>query len=367
MFTVSNIFLAAIIHGLLQVAVLLFNRHGNVQANRLLAVLIGLLSMSLWNLLISKLGLPRYLHTIDYFNWISPFFWGPVLYLYVGVVSDQIRLSKPVLLAHVSFGLAVFVIDTGLQLLSPADFRAQHYGVFNDIRLLVFYVQLSLYLFASYQLLKSYDRLIKENYSNIRGLTLAWLQRMVVIFAAILVVDMCLIVPAVLREQQIPYFSAIMIAEAIAIFAIGYLYLYHSGALLQATENSKPRYHGSPLDPELSAQLMRKLETVMVKAEPFTNNDLRLSDLAELVDVSPYYLSQVINEQAARNFYDFVNAYRVKRAAEILAEEEKANITKVAFEAGFNNRTSFTNAFKRHIGMTPSQYRRQKAAASAVK
>ena len=361
MFTATNFFLAAIIHGVLEIAVLLGVKRGNKTANRLLAVLIGLVTMSLWNLVVYRLELPGYLRTIDYFNWITPFLWGPVLYLYVGVASGQIQLQSKTVARHFSLGVALFGIDAFLHLISDSDASAVARDRFNEFRLLAFYIQLGIYLFASFQLLRSYEETIKQNYSDISRLTLQWLQRMVCVFAVILIVDMCLIVPAVLREEKIPYLSAIMIAEAVAVFLIGYFSLYHSGVLMRGiADDPKPKYHGSPLDPELSQALMRQLQDVMRQSEPFTNNELRLADLAGLVDVSPHYLSQVINEQAATNFYDFVNSYRVERAAQLLLDKQQNNIIDIAFTAGFNNRASFNNAFKKHLGMTPSQYRKHR-------
>jgi AraC-like DNA-binding protein len=175
---------------------------------------------------------------------------------------------------------------------------------------------------------------------------------------------MVLVVPAVLRQENIPYLNFIMLAESVAIFAIGYFSLVHSGLLLTpSTDQATPKYSGSPIDANLSSELMTQLKRIMKDEKPYLQNELNLSDLSELVGVSPYYLSQVINEQSKKNFYDFINEYRTQYAAKILVNSEKTTITAIAFEAGFNNRVSFNNAFKKYIGMTPSQYRQSKDTA----
>ena len=358
MFTVSNIYLASIIFGVVQVLALLFNRRGNLAANRLLALLIGLLVLALWNVVVDFSELSAFWKTIDFNNWITPFFWGPALYLYVTTLTSQTPVEKSNLIAHASIGIAFFVLDIILTLLGSGDGPNQYLDYFNTVRLLAFYLQMAIYLFASLQALKIYASDIKKNYSSIESLNLSWLQRLVAIFAIILCVDMTLVVPSVLRDESIPFFTLLMIVESVAVFTIGYFSLTHSGILFHAEEEQvKPRYSGSPIDSQLSVDLMEKLSSVMEKSKPYLNNELRLSDLADLIGISPYYLSQVINEQSDKNFYDFVNEYRAKHAAEILATDDTANITKVAYESGFNNRVSFNNAFKRHMAMTPSRYR----------
>jgi AraC-like DNA-binding protein len=73
------------------------------------------------------------------------------------------------------------------------------------------------------------------------------------------------------------------------------------------------------------------------------------------------YLSQVINQQTGKNFFDFINSYRITEATTILSEdvENRQNILNLAMSVGFNSKSAFYNAFKKHTGMTPTQYRAQ--------
>ncbi|MEW8398601.1 MAG: helix-turn-helix domain-containing protein, partial [Candidatus Thiodiazotropha sp.] len=75
--------------------------------------------------------------------------------------------------------------------------------------------------------------------------------------------------------------------------------------------------------------------------------------------ISSNYLSQVINERAGQHFFDFVNRYRVEEAKLALAGSTgRGNILAIALDAGFNSKSAFYTAFKRHTGQTPTQYRR---------
>ncbi len=73
--------------------------------------------------------------------------------------------------------------------------------------------------------------------------------------------------------------------------------------------------------------------------------------------VSTHHLSQSINEILKLNFYELINRYRVEEAKNKIREETEKSLLQVAFEVGFNNKASFNNAFKKHVGMTPSKYR----------
>lgn len=359
MLSTESIYLAAIIQGLFQILVLVSIRRGNRHANRMLALLVGLLVLSLWNLYTYFLSLPSYWRVIDYSGWYSPFFWGPALYFYVGMISGEIRPGLALYLRHFSLGIILFIIGTTAQLLQMLEWlQLSDVDLFNNLRLLTFYSQISLYLFMSFQLIKEYNRKIRNNFSSIGEMNLSWLQRLLVVFTVIVAVDMFITVPAVLSHaSEIPFLKYYLFAEATAIFAIGYFSLLYTDSIFR---NIKPKYESSPLNNKLSQDLAAKLKVIMENSKPYKNNELRLDDLAHLVGVSSYYLSQIINEQYQKNFYDFVNEYRARSAAELLITNQDSNITQVAFNAGFNNRVSFNNAFKKHTGMTPSQYRRSR-------
>ncbi len=351
---------AAIIHGVLLLGALCFSSGGNRVANRLLALLVALMTWSLWNLYSYSLGLAAYWRLFDYGNWVTVFFWGPVMYFYVGYVSGEVRFDRKKIGQHCMVGMLMFL----LQLLSHYGqatglLSQEHIDRFNTISLLIFYVQLGLYLFVCIQLLIRYNLKIKQEYSNIDSINLAWLQKVVTIFAVLHFVDMTFTVPAVIKAQENPWLTGLMLAESVAIFSIGYFSLLKVDVLLAP---SKPKYDNSSMSDSASVELLNRLKVVMDNDEPYLQNNLTLPQLAKLIGVSSHLTSQVINEHCGKNFYDFVNEYRVKAATELLLEKKSNNITQIAFDSGFNNRVSFNNAFKKYVGMTPSVYRRQNSS-----
>ena len=365
MINMNSLYLAAMIQSIFLICLLLFNRNGKRSANLLLAILIGMLSISLWNTYIWEAGLDVYWKLFNYEIWVTAFLWGPILYLYVNVVAGQLAPSKNCILKHSMFALILFVAQLPLYLanrdgwISPEILTGIH-------RVIVFslYIQLALYLYACFQVLQAYNQKLKDNYSNLEKINLVWLTRLISLFALFCAIDMATTVPAFILQDEYRYLTVLMLAESVAIYLIGYFSLSHGAVLFQSqSESKKAKYSNSPLDYSLSTDLTAKLHAIMKDSKIYRKNDLRLHDLAELIGVTPHHLSQLINEHCQNNFYDFVNRYRVEYAANALLNGNRSNITDIAFESGFNNRASFNSSFKKQIGMTPSKYRQQQSKA----
>jgi AraC-like DNA-binding protein len=81
--------------------------------------------------------------------------------------------------------------------------------------------------------------------------------------------------------------------------------------------------------------------------------------LAKLLGVPYYLLSRAINEHNEQTVADLIREKRVQRAKALLDECPDATILRIALEAGFPAKSSFNDAFRKTVGMSPSEYRRQ--------
>lgn len=101
----------------------------------------------------------------------------------------------------------------------------------------------------------------------------------------------------------------------------------------------------------------------MEEEKPYLNGKLSLKDVAQYVDISVNHLSQVINEQLHKSFFDFINTYRVEEVKRLLNESrhEQLTLLAVAYDSGFNSKSSFNSIFKKITGVTPSQYLKLKS------
>jgi AraC-like DNA-binding protein len=96
----------------------------------------------------------------------------------------------------------------------------------------------------------------------------------------------------------------------------------------------------------------------MENEKPYLDCDLTIYDLSEELDISRHYLTQIINEKINKNFYDFINEYRLNESIRLMTEEKsgKYTILQIAFDAGFKSKSSFNSIFKRLTQYTPTQY-----------
>jgi len=102
------------------------------------------------------------------------------------------------------------------------------------------------------------------------------------------------------------------------------------------------------------------LQQYIQEEKPYQEPELTLTDLAERVHIPSNYLSQVINEKMDCTFMDFINQHRVEEAKDKLKNEKFSHYTiiAVAYEVGFNSKSAFYAAFKKHAKTTPSEFRK---------
>lgn len=124
--------------------------------------------------------------------------------------------------------------------------------------------------------------------------------------------------------------------------------------------NPRNKYEKTGLSETFSLELKQKLEERMVTNKPYLNHELRLDDIADLLDVSRHHASQVINAHFNMGFYDYINAYRIEEAKNKLCssslETSSQSISDIVYLCGFNNRVSFYKAFKKFTHTTPTEF-----------
>ena len=96
----------------------------------------------------------------------------------------------------------------------------------------------------------------------------------------------------------------------------------------------------------------------MLIEKPYLNSEISLSKLGENFGVHSNYLSQVINDRENKNFYDYINYYRIDEFKRMVTDPKKRKLTimALAFECGFNSKSAFNNCFKKFTNQTPSEF-----------
>lgn len=108
--------------------------------------------------------------------------------------------------------------------------------------------------------------------------------------------------------------------------------------------------------------LKKRLAAYFEEAKPYLNPDLKIDDLCIVLNTNRNYLSKAINNKYGMNFFNFINAYRIKRAKELLSDKKYKHysIQGVAEMSGFKSSSSFYTFFKQIVGVTPSDFRNEK-------
>jgi AraC-like DNA-binding protein len=119
------------------------------------------------------------------------------------------------------------------------------------------------------------------------------------------------------------------------------------------------KYTRSGLKDKQAEAFLIKLISYVEEMKPYLDRDLSIQDLSDSTGISRHHITQVLNEKHKKNFFTFINEYRVKEVIARFNDPKNNNFTilAIAYDAGFNSKTTFNSIFKSQTGMTPSQFR----------
>jgi AraC-like DNA-binding protein len=331
-------------------------KKGRRISNRILGVF--LLANSLYildfslNVIEKSLGL-----NLHWFNGIGSsfgFLCGPLLYLYSKSLTREDFSLKVTDSAH----MAIFIIAL---LTTLIDF-----GIPANYWFGILFLQIAPYMVACIIVITKYRRQIKNYYSSIEKFNLTWMLYIVGAFFIMWImdcVDLILISYGLISNTIHSYmvFLSLFINFIFAIL-IFYKALQHPEVFSGSFEqNNHEKYAQSHLTENEKNEYLKKLEKFFKREKPFLNPHLTINDVAEELGISSRYLSQIINESFQKNFYDFINSYRIDEAKKNLIDKEdpKKTILEVLYDSGFNSKSAFNAAFKRYTGCTPTQFKKK--------
>jgi len=329
--------------------------------NRILAIYLLTLFFQLAHSLVARFGLLETIPHLAYQGSKFVFLGGPLLYLYTRSIAKNMSIRKQDWLHFLPAIAMSSFIFLSYDILSAADklaFLQSREALvtpwISSLLLYFYYLQLIAYIAASI-------RLVGVNSVE----NISWLKFVLYGFAIIWIFDMLMLaMKAFTPELASVYYPWL---EAVSrTYTFSYINVFVFKGLLQPTlfhgdnrEPVGPKYEKSALSEPRKQQMLEELQRYMKNRKPHLNPELTLAQLAEDLSVQPKYLSQVINEKLGKNFFDFVNCYRIEEAKAkfVNPPDEKITVLEVLYDVGFNSKSSFNTAFKKATGMTPSQFR----------
>ncbi|WP_394972338.1 helix-turn-helix domain-containing protein [uncultured Croceitalea sp.] len=122
----------------------------------------------------------------------------------------------------------------------------------------------------------------------------------------------------------------------------------------------KEKYENKKIDTVEVKLIIEKL-TVIKGEKLFKNPNLKLSDIANQLNISSHQLSQLLNDNLGKSFSLFINEFRIEEAKQLLISSEAYTIETIGYDCGFNSKSTFFTTFKKITGTTPAKYKKEKS------
>lgn len=305
---------------------------------------------------------------------LSRFAMAPTLYLSVLYFTSPAKKFRRIELLHFIPFLLFGVFAQ--KFIIPASFKdSLAQWVENTVHIhpgfLLFVsvkVQVIIYWTLSWIRLRQHEKNVKLFASSTHPIDLWWLRYFLIGLALMILLwlnDQFFRLPFITDVSPFGYLFAVYF---IAYFSLrqGEIFPFDQPTVVEIKEiiyeeKSKPLPRQSRLsDIEFDA-LKQKLEQLMREERLYLNATLGLPELAARMNTSSHQLSYLINEGFNENFFQFVNRYRVEEAKRLLRSEKHRhlNMLGIAYESGFNSKTTFNTTFKKLTELSPSEFQQQ--------
>lgn len=360
----TTVFLLVAIHGIILSSIFFSRTKGRKLPNRLLGAFLFLFSVEIlayvayWTKY--NLEFPHILGLSASFH----FLYGPILFLYVlSIFKSSGKLSKWHSLHFIPFLIYLiylsptYLMTTEQKLTFLQSVMQSGYELNASMRTVtaIKFIHMATYGLLIFNISKVKDYL-HADFPVIQDEKRKWSSIIKFCFVGYLFAFAIFYATVDLIGYSLEFDYSITFAMSAFIFVIGYSGLTNPKYLYEAHNGAK--YKNSTLEETEADQHLEKLLSYMKMEEPYLYGDLKLEDIAKELDIPRHHLSQIINQKLDKNFFEFINSYRIERAKEILTDpDNNYKILRVALEAGFNNKTTFNNAFKNEVGTTPSKFR----------
>lgn len=371
----TSIAFSGIVIALMCVALLL-SKKKNVSSDYYLMVWLLVCTANLVYYLFPTL-LPEPLQS---FGFALPVLSMGMLYLYVISITFNIPFRSDYLIRHSLFfvGYSLFFIGTSIFYSRIGFKNSIPYFIENDYKRILLDLMTFpmaavpvVYIVLCFLALKKYQKMLPEYYSALEKINLNWLKYIIISLIVLFIGVFCMIALGT-RTDIIPFAR---IFQIVAVIQSGYLWcivffslrqslVFHQQGAMDIDRIVTKEEKVNAQDKDRTDFVSQKLLNFMEADKPYLDEELSLQKLSLLMNVSTHQLSQTINQKLHTNFYKFVNAYRIEEVKKKLKdpEFEKYSILGIAFESGFNSKSTFNKIFKEETGLTPSQFKKSESA-----
>ncbi len=309
----------------------------------------------------------------------------PLFYFYLRVICFKGIHVRFALLKHTilffAFWLTLFIeyvwLPVDQKIAFNQNLNTAHWITFSILAEIQYFV----YIFLMFRSLSVYKTNYQANYANYDSTAYRWLFQLTCIslVAHFFALSKNLVIHFASPGIILPAYFVVSISALSAFCWLVLKALYHPsitrGIKTDTTletlayndaavrfglkKNSKRQEVELEID-DLIRDQIDHLQKFMVEHEPYLDPDLHVEKLALLLHMPVKELSTLINQYMRQNFFNFVNGYRIEKAKLLLSEQQnsKRTVLQILYDVGFNSKSSFNTAFKKHTGQTPTSFRK---------
>lgn len=358
----------------------------SIKSNKISNVFLGVLTF-FWGLILIAFPLQDYGIFVNYPHLLRIIpnlllLISPLLFLYIKyLISDIKRISTTDLLHALPFVLYTLLLIPFYKLSGPEKLdliaHPNHYFItLETIAAEVIAIQGLIYSFLAFSRLLRYERMIENYQSTVYRASLKILKiGTVFVFFAWILGTVAIHLQFFGIELEINLFMYVYLILVLVIYFISFMSL-RTPEIFKLQEESFTNEDSPDMaisiehkDKNISLEmieeldksttlLLERLKNHMEENKPYLNPDLSLQDLADQMSLSRNQISALINQQHHMNFFEFVNLYRVMEVKFLmeLPENKNLKLMSLAYDAGFNSKSSFNRVFKQQTQLTPSEY-----------
>ncbi len=287
---------------------------------------------------------------------------NPALFIYVSSLTRSEFRLKWLHLLH----LLPFVVFESLAYIIKEPFNPHSFFQHDDsfwfrmafsaanILSWVIYNPLTLILVHRHRML------LKDEHSNIeKNENLGWLLTLAIFYFVYCVaaLGISLIVIIGNSEAEIPHIYNYATLLLLVFMLSFYGLMQQELKTRYITQIKKKAYINSHLTEVQKKKISAKIIQYLEKERAYLNPDLNMETLAQAIKVPKYQITEVLNTSLGKNFFQFVNGYRVEAVKKMLADpDNKYSIEAIGYDCGFSSKSVFFAVFKKETGMTPKQF-----------
>lgn len=287
---------------------------------------------------------------------------GPLFYFYIlSQTADDSRLFKRFLPHSIPFflftGYRIAIFSLGREFVIEWDqqvHRYYHIGIIEDV---MTFISNCAYLSLSLMHYRHFKRFSPQSFSNLAPVSFTWFRNLTILFFVGIIVNWGMELTDLLLDLD---YRQDWWNKVLTVVFIYYLSIagYNQIKPKEKVQNLINKTRHEELSAEDLDGMVQRIKKIMEVERLYLQSELTLGEMAGHLHTNAGRLSYAINSVWNKSFNEFVNEYRVNEVIHRLkmGDHKTFTLLGIAFESGFNSKSTFNRAFKKSTGKTPADY-----------